>query len=170
MQYGIYLDSGCYDFSLDYWKVNLWNNEFLFNNGCLLDPTLWQEAITNGSAQQLQWLKEKNCPWDAKAAFSQSVNIPALQWLQNNGYDKLKDTHQYAFEDAAKHGALKELKWMRENGWPWSETFCKTAALNHNFEIFKWAVEEGCPVNFTECKEDTSKAILNYIKQRENKQ
>ena len=163
LQYGIPLDSECYKFRN--WNVNLWLNEFLFKNGCELKPNLWREAINNASIKQLEWLKEKNCPWDTKTAFDKiyKMEMSTLKWLQNNGFDK----SEKACEFVAKHGTLKVLKWMRENGWPWSESVSKAAAVKNDFGMFKWAVENGCPVNFNKCKKETSKAILKYIKQCE---
>ena len=162
LQYGIPLNHNCYDLNSLNWNENRWKNEFIFEHGCKLSPVLWCIAINN-SVQQLKWLKEKNCPYDAKETFNftEDVKISTLEWLQNNGYSK----YEYACESVARNNDLKVLKWMRENGWPWSEKVCKKAAKNENFEIFKWAVEAGCPVNFDDCKKQTSEKILNYINQ-----
>ena len=37
------------------------------------------------------------------------------------------------------------LKWARENGCPWSESTCSSAAIGGHIEILKWARENGCP-------------------------
>src|ERR1700688_2361817 len=39
------------------------------------------------------------------------------------------------------------LKWARENGCPWDEVTCAYAALNGHLDILKWARENECPWN-----------------------
>jgi hypothetical protein len=42
-------------------------------------------------------------------------------------------------------GHLEMLKWARENGCPWDEQTCYSAASGGHIEVLRWARENGCP-------------------------
>jgi hypothetical protein len=42
-------------------------------------------------------------------------------------------------------GHLEVLKWARENGCPWDEQTCSSAATGGHLEVLKWARANGCP-------------------------
>ena len=46
---------------------------------------------------------------------------------------------------AAAGGHLDILKWARENGCPWDEKTCSGAAAAGHLDILKWARKNGCP-------------------------
>jgi hypothetical protein len=46
-------------------------------------------------------------------------------------------------EQAALHGALNILKWMRENNCPWDEYTCTNAAEGGHLELLQWAYING---------------------------
>ncbi len=48
---------------------------------------------------------------------------------------------------AAMYGLLDTLKWLRDNGCPWSEWTCAFAASNGHIEVLIWAHNHGCPCN-----------------------
>ena len=51
----------------------------------------------------------------------------------------------YPCAAAAKKGDLQELKALRAKNFPWNLWTCVYAASRGHFEVFKWAVENGCP-------------------------
>jgi hypothetical protein len=54
--------------------------------------------------------------------------------------------------DAAAHGNLDVLKYLRENKkTPWDVTTCAAAAWIGNLEILKWARRNGCPWDKRTC-------------------
>jgi len=47
--------------------------------------------------------------------------------------------------NAAIYGNLNCLKYAHENGCPWNENTCCSAAENGHLECLKYAHENGCP-------------------------
>jgi hypothetical protein len=50
--------------------------------------------------------------------------------------------------NAATHGNLKNLKWLKEKGCLWDEETCSNAARQGHLHILTWAKEQGCPWNY----------------------
>ena len=46
---------------------------------------------------------------------------------------------------AATAGRLDVLRWLRENGCPWSSDTARRAALGGHLDALRWAVINGCP-------------------------
>ena len=46
---------------------------------------------------------------------------------------------------AAAGGQLEVLQWARENGCPWDERTCAAAAAGQYLEVLQWALENSCP-------------------------
>lgn len=78
-----------------------------------------------------------------KAALS--GNRALIRWLQNIDYFWQEDTDICA--GAARAGNLELLKWLKENDFPWDEWVVSHAVQNKHFEVTKWAIENGCPVD-----------------------
>jgi hypothetical protein len=58
----------------------------------------------------------------------------------------VKSTTQNAnFEDAARNGNLRNLKWLKNKGNPWTYFTFIFAVENENLEILKWLKNQGCP-------------------------
>jgi len=53
---------------------------------------------------------------------------------------------------AASCGALRIIKWLRENGCPWDEETCEYAAEKGHLEVLKWLRANGCPWNTYTCE------------------
>jgi len=57
------------------------------------------------------------------------------------------------------------LKWLKENGCPWSEDLCmKIAVSSGNLEKLKWMKEVGCPLNMSACREAARHGNLEVLK------
>jgi len=52
---------------------------------------------------------------------------------------------------AAWIGNLEILKWARENGCPWDKRTCDNAARNGNLKLLKWARKNGTPWDDETC-------------------
>jgi len=70
---------------------------------------------------------------------------------------------------AAKLGYLNVIKWARENGCPWDDRVCSTAALKGYLNIVIWARENGCSWNNRTCENAARQGHLEVLKwAREN--
>jgi hypothetical protein len=45
------------------------------------------------------------------------------------------------------------LKWLRENGCPWSENTCVEAIYGGQLDTLEWLVENGCLYDYQRCLE-----------------
>src|SRR5579871_866081 len=54
-------------------------------------------------------------------------HLELLKWI---GYNKLLSNGKIIGSNAAIGGHLEILKWLKENGCPWDEDICSTAAEN----------------------------------------
>ena len=61
-------------------------------------------------------LNENNCPWN-----------------------------EFTFENAAKNGNIRIMKWLKKNNCPWIEWTFTYAAENGNIKIMKWLKKHNCP-------------------------
>ena len=52
---------------------------------------------------------------------------------------------EQAFVSAAAGGRLEALKWLREQGCPWSATVSNAALAAGQRRCFEWLKREGCP-------------------------
>jgi len=90
--------------------------EYLVNNGCVLNSSIFVCAAERGYLNIMKWLKENGCPWG-----------PAT------------------FAYAAKYGNLDNMKWLKENGCPWDKITPYGAIQSRNPENIEWLKENGCP-------------------------
>ena len=142
---------------------------FLADDHAVSLEMLYDEAARCGQIEMLEWFTENNgTGWHSyivKAAIQgecQSTQdsegrhrrfaigqINVLQWLINKGHD-LSKNGLYICQQAATSGALNVLQWARELGYPWDKTVTKQARINNSYDVYKWAIENGCPVNHAE--------------------
>ena len=88
----------------------------------LLGEWATAEAASRGYSHMLEWLVEQGCPWKATTE------------------EMLK---------AVERGCLTTVKLASEKGCKWDSWTCYTAALNGHFDVFKWALRNGCPCDDT---------------------
>ena len=76
----------------------------------------------------LQWLKSKNCPWNARTFMVATGHstLEVMKWLKAAGCPWGSCT----FQTATKMGDLKKMKWLRENGCRWDSNTIGFARLN----------------------------------------
>ena len=84
--------------------------------------------------------------------------------------DKTQESAQVNCHDAAAHGNLDVLKYLRETmNIPWDVATCAAAAWIGNLEILKWARENGCPWDKRTCDNAARNGHLELLKwAREN--
>jgi hypothetical protein len=61
------------------------------------------------------------------------------------------DTKQEIFRVPTFVKSVTLLRWARENGCPWDERTCATAAAGGQLEVLQWARENGCPWDEMTC-------------------
>ena len=61
------------------------------------------------------------------------------------------------------------LKYLHENGYPWDERICESAARGGHLDVLKYAPENGCPWNELTCYQASVMGHLDVLKYaREN--
>lgn len=88
----------------------------------LLGEWATAEAASRGYSHMLEWLLEQGCPW----------KVTTEEMLK-----------------AVERGCLTTVKLASEKGCKWDIWTCYTAALNGHFDIFQWALANGCPCDDT---------------------
>lgn len=79
--------------------------------------------------------------------------------------DKTQKSALVSCYDAAAHGNLDVLKYLRESmNIPWDVATCAAAAWIGNLEILKWARENGCPWDKRTCDNAARNGNLKLLK------
>lgn len=79
--------------------------------------------------------------------------------------DKTQKSALVSCYDAAAHGNLDVLKYLREAmSIPWDVATCAAAAWIGNLEILKWARENGCPWDKRTCENAARNGHLKLLK------
>ena len=163
--------------------------KYVHEKGCPWDRETTVGAAKIGSLQCLKYAHENGCPWD-KDVYKYAIIEDHLECLRY-AYEKkcpigdlqpvlLAATHgslkclEYAFDHMgclpvlevcfwAAQICSKSLKCARKKGCPWDTTVTLAAAKVGNIETFRYAVENGCPFNYNECKTFVEKSVAFEI-------
>jgi hypothetical protein len=122
-------------------------------------------------------IKELNYLCTCRAA--QNGNLEMLKFLHNKG----APLHDFCASWAASCGTsifndkpdkdkfndyLDCIKYLHKNNCPWSSDTCENAIVSSNFDILKYAIENGCLYDKSECLVEANKVgnvdMINYIK------
>jgi hypothetical protein len=73
--------------------------------------------------------------------------VECLEWLwENNDAGLLKPSAERMLTaEAAAHGRLEALKWLRDRGVQWNEWTCTRAAAGGHLDVIQYARTRGCP-------------------------
>ena len=83
------------------------------------------------------------------------LDIPLFNQIVHNTWESQGDvnlwfyklrgfeTFKYSADWAAEHGHLEVLKWVRNNGGPWTADAADMASLNGNLDVLKWIRNNG---------------------------
>jgi hypothetical protein len=103
-------------------------------------------AAHYGHVDQLRWLTDNGCPWDAHdlcRAAAQSGSVEVLTYLQQQGLVTSPTLLTEMLDNAAGENQLAAAKWLREQGAEWPSS----TAFNHRAwsgELLEWARAEDC--------------------------
>jgi hypothetical protein len=110
-------------------------------------------AVKNGCKAALEYLKSVNCSFDSRLCTSYAAKtgqLSLLQWLMEFPERCVLSSEVCA--DAAEHGHLHVLQWLRERKCPWDVSTCAMAAKNGHLELLKWARSKRCPWDAETCE------------------
>ena len=141
--------------------------QWLRSQGCAWDYHTCAWAASNGRLKCLQWARSQGCPWDEDTCFwaARDGHFECLQWARENGcpwYANLM------CDDAAEHGRLAVLKWVRGQGFYWDEATTLKAAMNGHLKCFRWLIFKGCPWNTSACRSSGKPNIKQWIREQED--
>jgi hypothetical protein len=118
--------------------------KYVRNEGCEWDVTsIACYAAKSGSIEVVEWLRQQQdieivvgvLIWAAAAG-----QTAMCAYLHSAGFDWDTD----ACNEAALHGHLDTLRWLREHGCPWDVSeVCNNAAANGFPDIFDYIIERG---------------------------
>ena len=94
---------------------------------------------------------------DGQGYETQPCNKQQKQFTHNNQGTKVQIaiiSHEIITLVLEESGHLSCLKWARENGCPWNELTCKSAASGGHLSCLQWARENGCEHVFWICEYD----------------
>jgi hypothetical protein len=70
---------------------------------------------------------------------------------------------RHMFSKAARHGDLETMKWLYDKGCPWSEFTFEKAAGHGDLVNMQWLYEKGCPWGFA--SKQRLQGIFYYIQE-----
>jgi len=129
-----------------------------YNYTQFLDRPLFNSAAyraaEHGRVELMVWLLEKKyrcyCEtfeYEIAKQAAKGGAVECLEWLwENNDALLLKPSAECMLTaEAAAHGRLEALKWLRDRGVQWNEWTCTRAAAGGHLDVIKYARTHGCP-------------------------
>ena len=129
-----------------------------YNHTQFLDRPLFNSAAyraaEHGRVELMVWLLEKKyrhyCEtfeYEIAKQAAKGGAVECLEWLwENNDALLLKPSAERMLTaEAAAHGRLEALKWLRDRGVLWNEWTCTRAAAGGHLDVIKYARTHGCP-------------------------
>lgn len=136
--------------------------EFLKENGYQCN-NYWLSMLCLRNHTDLLDLVYTDDPEILERAFQNSVknaSLEALQFLMSKGHSLCPKLMEYAVLKGNLKNGLKSMKFLFENGCPWSEGICELAGFVGNLECLKFAHENGCSWN----EKSTKLLAVNCVK------
>lgn len=126
-----------------------WNKETFESAAMLgyLDVLKWLRPIC-----MQEWLRSERCcdPLDnsaCSAAAASGGHQHVLEWLKEEGCLVLEE----AYKAAWGRSNVLLLQWLCKNGHAWDGTVCTLAAQHKQYNVLKWAEEQGLPFDKFTC-------------------
>ena len=143
---------------------NLDNMKWLKQEGCPWDADTFSGAIENGNLDNMKWLKQHGCSWNSYLFSSAAYygNLDTMKWLRKEQCPWNKNT----FESAARNGNLDNMKWLKRHGCPWNCNTFLSAVSHGNLDNLEWLRQQECPYNtyiFKSAKRNASSAIKKWF-------
>lgn len=123
---------------------------WLTSQGCPLHRRIVAHAAQRGHAPLVLWALAQGARHDHRLmdASASAGSIELLTWGKENRYPY----DSFTTVAAAKHGQLEALKWLRTTvNCPWTTATTTCAAHFGHFAVLRWAVDNGCPIDFDAC-------------------
>ncbi len=127
--------------------------EYLRAMNFFFTPSLCVRAAESGRLDVIKYLRDNGCHLDygTHFALTTSGHLDILEYiLEGQTEDNLKEAYgpmcvQYLFSASASAGHLHIVKYLHEKGFGWETNTIYEACQNDHFEVFKYAIENGCP-------------------------
>jgi hypothetical protein len=122
---------------------DLYMCQFLQEVDCDWNEAVAAEACCSGNLELVQWLHDNGCHVNAGFVKSApgSCSVEVLTWLFEHGYTF---NDGFCMQYAAKHGSLRNCKYLLSIGCPFTDSVCSEAAIFGHFGIVRWAYQAGC--------------------------
>jgi len=108
----------------------------------MFDKRVFAYAAGGGHMEIIQWLHERQCPWNEEAclAAARFGHLEVLQWL------RARDCpwNMWCLHNAAWGGHTEVVVWARVNGCKWSRYATMWAARNGHIETLRALRRMGC--------------------------
>jgi hypothetical protein len=118
-------------------------------NGCHWSTkTIDKIFRSNERSECFKYAKDNGCHWiefKYNATVVNGLVVNPQNWF--NEFCPWPNT----CKDAARHGYIECLKYLHENGCPWSSQTCRGAAYRGELACLKYAQENGCPWHELTC-------------------
>ena len=106
------------------------------------DEHLFSYAIVYNQLESFKWLIE-----NMQAAVDMRGNLMLYNRLDFIQYLHTKRMLGGEWCNlAAQHGRLEILKWLRQEGYPWTSQVIRVADIFGHHDLVMWAIENGCPI------------------------
>jgi hypothetical protein len=90
--------------------------------------------------------------------------LDVMKWGKESGYELDKMLDKDVVADAALHGHLEVVKYLRKLGISWDESTCSNAAKNGHLELLKWCRANQCPWDEGTCRQAAENGHLELLK------
>lgn len=128
--------------------------KWAIGNECMWSDNTCLIAAGEGYIDILIWCSENGCDYDVESCYLlyrqpekdhmshtyDHNSVRMIEWCIQNGYESTSLCNY-----AAEYGDLDALQCLRAVGCPWNEKVLILALKYKHCEVFKWALENGCP-------------------------
>ncbi|GFH53314.1 hypothetical protein CTEN210_09790 [Chaetoceros tenuissimus] len=128
--------------------------QWLHRKGFPWDENTCTTIAKKGNLKALKYARLNGCPWNEECLKRavESFHLELVEYCLTNGCAiGSRAICHFAMLDSNHARALKMLKLLRNFSIPWNPETCSLAAKAGNFEAFKYAVSNGCPVHRQWC-------------------
>jgi len=139
--------------------LDTFRNEMLTSIKCAV-------ASVSCAAVYLHW-EEPGCDSRARSLFKTAAiegKLEILKWGEHSGYKLNTILDCDIMVQAALHGHLEVMKYLRQLGISWNERTCAMAAKNGHLELLKWARANQCPWDAWTCAYAAMNGHLELLK------
>ncbi|AAK14428.1 unnamed protein product [Ectocarpus sp. 4 AP-2014] len=105
---------------------------------------LVRNAVVGGFLPVVKWAHEKGQELDSALLGTAAVHghFELVKYIHFKG---LREYSIAAILHAALRGDLRTVKWLREQGYPWSDGICMLLARRGHLQALKYVRDHGCP-------------------------